>query len=44
MFIVGIVIAVAFTLYTLVDAAMTDHSRARGVPKPVWIGDRKSVV
>lgn len=36
-FIVGIVIAVAFTLYALVDAAMTDHSRARGVPKPVWI-------
>lgn len=36
-FIVGIVIAVAFTLYSLVDAAMTDHLRARGVPKPVWI-------
>lgn len=36
-FIVGIVIAVAFTLYSLVDAAMTDHSRARGVSKPVWI-------
>lgn len=36
-FIVGIVIAVAFTLYSLVDAAMTDPRRARGVPKPVWI-------
>lgn len=35
--IVGIVIAVAFTLYSLVDAAMTDHTRARGVSKPVWI-------
>ncbi len=35
--IIGIVIAVAFTLYSLVDAAMTDHSRARGVSKPVWI-------
>lgn len=35
--IVGVVVGVAFTLYTLVDAAMTDHSRARGVAKPVWI-------
>ncbi|WP_082305454.1 PLD nuclease N-terminal domain-containing protein [Leucobacter japonicus] len=35
--IIGIVIAVAFTLYALVDAAMTDASRARGVGKPVWI-------
>lgn len=35
--IIGAVIAVAFTLYSLVDAAMTDHSRARGVSKPVWI-------
>ena len=35
--IVGVVVAVAFTLYSLVDAAMTDHSRARGVNKPVWI-------
>lgn len=35
--IVGVVIAVAFTLYSLVDAAMTDHTRARGVSKPVWI-------
>ncbi len=35
--IIGIVIAVAFTLYALVDAAMTDGSRARGVSKPVWI-------
>ncbi|UOQ56741.1 PLDc N-terminal domain-containing protein [Leucobacter allii] len=35
--IIGIVIAVAFTLYALVDAAMTDGSRARGVGKPVWV-------
>lgn len=35
--IIGIVIAVAFTLYALVDAAMTDAARARGVPKPVWV-------
>lgn len=34
---IGIVIAVAFTLYALVDAAMTDGSRARGVAKPVWV-------
>lgn len=35
--IIGIVIAVAFTLYALVDAAMTDSTRARGVSKPVWV-------
>ncbi|WP_449283037.1 PLDc N-terminal domain-containing protein [Leucobacter sp.] len=35
--IIGIVVAVAFTLYALVDAAMTDASRARGVSKPVWV-------
>lgn len=35
--IIGIVIAVAFTLYALVDAVMTDGARARGVSKPVWI-------
>jgi len=35
--IIGAVIAVAFTLYSLVDAAMTDASRARGVTKPVWV-------
>lgn len=35
--IVGIVVAVAFTLYALVDAAMTDSSRARGLTKPVWV-------
>lgn len=35
--IIGIVIAVAFTLYAVVDAAMTDAARARGVSKPVWI-------
>ena len=35
--IIGIVIAVAFTLYALVDAAMSAGSRARGVSKPVWV-------
>lgn len=35
--IIGIVIAVAFTLYALVDAAMSDPARARGVSKPVWV-------
>lgn len=35
--IIGVVLAVAFTLYTLVDAAMSDSSRARGVSKPVWV-------
>lgn len=35
--IVAVVVGVAFTLYSLVDAAMTDHARARGVSKPVWI-------
>lgn len=35
--IIGAVIAVAFTLYSLVDAAMSDASRARGVTKPVWV-------
>ncbi|MFV0435183.1 MAG: PLD nuclease N-terminal domain-containing protein [Leucobacter sp.] len=35
--IIGVVLAVAFTLYALIDAAMTDASRARGVSKPVWI-------
>lgn len=35
--IIGVVLAVAFTLYTLVDAAMTDASHARGVTKPVWV-------
>lgn len=35
--IIGIVIAAAFTLYALVDAAMADAARARGVSKPVWV-------
>lgn len=35
--IIGIVIAVAFTLFALVDAAMSDGARARGVAKPVWV-------
>lgn len=35
--IIGAVIAVAFTLYALVDAAMSNPARARGVSKPVWV-------
>lgn len=35
--IIGIIIAVAFVLYALVDAAMSDPARARGVSKPVWV-------
>lgn len=35
--IIGVIIAVAFVLYSLVDAAMSDPARARGVSKPVWV-------
>lgn len=35
--IIGIIIAAAFVLYALVDAAMSDASRARGVSKSVWV-------
>lgn len=35
--IIGAVIAAAITIYGIIDAAMTDSSRARGVSKPVWI-------
>ena len=35
--IIGVVVAVAFTLYALIDAAMSDPSRSRGVSKPVWV-------
>lgn len=34
---IGVVIGVAVTLYALVDAAMSDPARARGVSKPAWI-------
>lgn len=30
------VIAVAFTIYTLVDVLLTDRSRVRGLQKPLW--------
>lgn len=30
------VIAVAFTIYTLVDVLLTDRARVRGLQKPVW--------
>jgi hypothetical protein len=36
-YIIGVILAVAFTLFGLVDAAMADQRRARGLPKPVWI-------
>jgi Phospholipase_D-nuclease N-terminal len=32
-----IVIAVAFTIFTLVDVILTEKWRVRGVPKPVWL-------
>lgn len=35
--IIGVVLATAFTLYSLVDAAVTDSARSRGVSKPVWV-------
>ncbi|MCB1273135.1 MAG: PLDc_N domain-containing protein [Leucobacter sp.] len=35
--IIGVVVGVAFTLYALVDAAMSDAARARGLAKPVWV-------
>lgn len=35
--IVGVIVAVAFILYALVDAAMSDPARSRGVSKPVWV-------
>jgi len=31
------VIAVALTIFTIVDVILTDRSRARGVPKAVWV-------
>lgn len=35
--IIAIVVAAAFILFALVDAAMSDPKRARGVSKPIWI-------
>ena len=29
--------AVIFTIYAAIDCAMTDHRRARGIPKALWI-------
>ncbi len=34
--VVLIVIAVAFTIYTLVDVLMTERARVRGLQKPLW--------
>lgn len=34
---IGGIVAIAFTLYALIDAAMADRSRARGISKPAWI-------
>ncbi|HUH52698.1 MAG TPA: PLD nuclease N-terminal domain-containing protein [Microbacteriaceae bacterium] len=35
--IIGVVLGVAFTLFTVVDAAMSDPKRSRGVGKHVWV-------
>lgn len=35
--IIGAVVGAAFTLYGLIDAAMSEPARARGVSKPVWV-------
>ncbi|SJM56003.1 PLD nuclease N-terminal domain-containing protein [Gulosibacter sp. 10] len=35
--ILGIVVAVALTIYAVVDCAMTDGRRARVLQKPIWI-------
>lgn len=35
--IIGVIVGVALILYALVDAAMSDASRSRGVSKPVWV-------
>jgi len=32
-----IVIAVALTIFTLVDVILADRRRIRGVPKPAWV-------
>ncbi|MGV3733631.1 MAG: PLDc N-terminal domain-containing protein [Microcella sp.] len=34
--IVLVVVAVAFTIYTLVDVLLTERARVRAFPKPVW--------
>lgn len=35
--IIGVVLGVAFTLFSIVDAAMSDPKRSRGVGKHVWV-------
>lgn len=35
--IVLIVVAIAFWVYTIVDAILTDRSRVRGYPKQFWV-------
>lgn len=35
--IIAAVVVVAFVLFALVDAAMSDPKRARGVSKPIWV-------
>lgn len=34
---IGAVAAVFFTVYAVVDCAMTANERVRGIPKPLWI-------
>jgi hypothetical protein len=37
LWIIGIVIVIAFVLFALIDAAMSDPKRVRGVSKPIWV-------
>lgn len=31
------VLAIAFTIYTIVDVVKTDRSEVQGLPKPLWL-------
>lgn len=37
LWLVLIVVAVALTIFTVIDVALADRRRVRGVPKPVWV-------
>ena len=34
--VVGLAVVI-FSIYAVIDCAMTDHQRARGIPKPLWV-------
>ncbi len=36
LFILGVAV-VFFTIYTVVDCLITDHTRVRGIPKSAWV-------